>query len=402
MTYFPPDTQNGTIDPFPPTIISLNGVDYEYARRYGTLEDPPDLTSIVAERLSLVGFVTSATYIGLDINPTLQQDNTEYYGVYSRPLIDDADLSIQTHFYATGVPITAQLDEYYGFRNEVGTSLGITTHHWGVYINSNISNYFRDVVLVGDEKILSGSCGLGTYTPIVQIFNNEEYDPYNPRRGLYVEGPATIGGGGPANCSNSLHVNGDAKITGSLDVDGSASMSDAYVSNNAYITGSATANLFIGDVDGVASGNKVLPFDIPHVKQKGKRIRHIIAEGPEAGIYIRGKLKDYNVVELPEYWDGLVDPETITVTLTQIGYSQDLIVDRIEWGKKIIIRSGVGANINCYYEVWAARWLNPMDHEEKLHVVYDGETPDDYPGGNANFLIGGWDYDRRNPQWEVK
>jgi hypothetical protein len=179
-------------------------------------------------------------------------------------------------------------------------------------------------------------------------------------------------------------------------------MSDAYVSNNAYITGSATANLFIGDVDGVASGNKVLPFDIPHVKQKGKRIRHIIAEGPEAGIYIRGKLKDYNVVELPEYWDGLVDPETITVTLTQIGYSQDLIVDRIEWGKKIIIRSGVGANINCYYEVWAARWLNPMDHEEKLHVVYDGETPDDYPGGNANFLIGGWDYDRRNPQWEVK
>jgi hypothetical protein len=41
-----------------------------------------------------------------------------------------------------------------------------------------------------------------------------------------------------------------------------------------------------------------------------------------------------------------------------------------------------------------------MDHEEKLHVVYDGETPDDYPGGNKSFLIGGWDYDRRNPQWE--
>jgi hypothetical protein len=170
--------------------------------------------------------------------------------------------------------------------------------------------------------------------------------------------------------------------------------------DNLQINVQATAPVFNGNLNGVASGNKVLPFDIPHVTQKGKRIRHIIAEGPEAGIYVRGKIKDVSVIELPDYWDGLVDPETITVTLTQIGYSQDLIVDRIEWGKNIIIRSGVGANIHCYYEVWAARWINPMNHDEKLIVVYDGETPDDYPGDNKQFLIGGWDYDRRNPQWE--
>jgi len=165
--------------------------------------------------------------------------------------------------------------------------------------------------------------------------------------------------------------------------------------------GAVTASSFTGPLTGVASGNKLLAsFDIPHATQKGKRIRHIIAEGPEAGIYVRGKIKDTNVIELPEYWDGLIDPETITVTLTQIGYSQDLIVDKIEWGKNIIIRSGVGANVHCYYEVWAARWLNPMNHDEKLIVVYEGETPDDYPGDNKQFLIGGWDYDRRNPQWE--
>jgi hypothetical protein len=170
------------------------------------------------------------------------------------------------------------------------------------------------------------------------------------------------------------------------------------------ITGSGQCQFptFIGNLTGVASGNKTLAsFDIPHVKDKGKRIRHIVAEGPEPGIYIRGKLKDTNVIELPEYWDGLIDPESITVTLTQIGYSQDLIVDKIEWGKKVIVKSGNGANIHCYYEVWAARWLNPMNHDEKLQVVYEGETPDDYPGGNENFLIGGWDYDRRNPQWSV-
>ena len=43
------------------------------------------------------------------------------------------------------------------------------------------------------------------------------------------------------------------------------------------------------------------------------------------------------------------------------------------------------------------RWLNPMNHDEKLTVVYEGDTPDDYPGGNENFLVGGWDYDRREP-----
>ena len=167
-------------------------------------------------------------------------------------------------------------------------------------------------------------------------------------------------------------------------------------------SGTVTAPTFVGNLTGVASGNKVLAaFDIPHVKDKDKRIRHIVAEGPEPGIYIRGKLKDANVIELPEYWDGLIDPETITVTLTQIGYSQDLIVDDIELGKKITIRCGVGANIHCFYEVWAARWVNPMNHDEKLHVVYEGKTPDDYPGSNQDFLIGGWDYDRRNPQWET-
>ena len=141
---------------------------------------------------------------------------------------------------------------------------------------------------------------------------------------------------------------------------------------------------FVGSLTGVASGNKV-SFDITHPRKPGKRIRHIVAEGPEPGIYVRGKLKDSNEIKLPEYWEGLIDPDSITVTLTQIGYSQDLIIDSIDWGKVIKVRSGVGANINCFYEVWAARWLDRDDHDEKLQVVYDGESYDDYPGNNDIF-----------------
>ena len=163
------------------------------------------------------------------------------------------------------------------------------------------------------------------------------------------------------------------------------------------ISGNITAPVF----NGSATSAKTIggAFDIPHVKDEKKRIRHVIAEGPEAGIYVRGTLKDSNKIELPEYWDGLIDPETITVTLTQIGYSQDLIVDSIEWGKVVNIKSGVGTTINCYYEIWAARYINPLDHDEKLHVVYEGDSPEDYPGNNEYYLIGGWDYDRRETKW---
>ena len=135
-------------------------------------------------------------------------------------------------------------------------------------------------------------------------------------------------------------------------------------------------------------------FDIPHVKDSNKRIRHICVEGPESGIYVRGRLTDSNIINLPEYWYGLIDPATITVTLTQIASSQDLIVDSIPWGKSVVIKSGNGTSIDCFYEVWAARWLDRKDHSKKLHVVYEGTSSSDYPGLNDDFV--GVHYDNQN------
>jgi len=159
---------------------------------------------------------------------------------------------------------------------------------------------------------------------------------------------------------------------------------------------------FIGPLQGVASGNKVLPFDIPHWTQKGKRIRHVCAEGPEAGIYIRGRLKDSNVIQLPEYWDGLVDYDSITVQLQPIGERHyHLNVMEID-KEKIVVKDSDDKPIDCFYHVWVARWIDPTNHDEKLHVVYDGESPADYPGKKENYLVGGWDYDRRETQWRKK
>lgn len=174
---------------------------------------------------------------------------------------------------------------------------------------------------------------------------------------------------------------------------------DLEVEGNTECAGTTTCPTFIGNLNGNATSAKSIggAFDIPNLKKPGWRVRHVIPEGPEAGIYVRGKLKDSNKIILPEYWDGFVDPESITVTLTQIGYSQDLIVEGVEWGKVIKVKSGNGANINCYYEIWAARHLDPLNPDEKLHVEYEGTSPNDYPGDKTRFLVGGWDYDRRDP-----
>jgi hypothetical protein len=130
-------------------------------------------------------------------------------------------------------------------------------------------------------------------------------------------------------------------------------------------------------------------FDIPHPNKKDHRLRHICLEGPEGGVYFRGKLVNENVINFPDYWTNLIDPETVTISLTQIGYSQDLIVDKIEWGKRALIRSGNGANINCYYVVHAAR----IDGEP-LIVEYEGKSPSDYPGDPSQYSISGHDYGR--------
>ena len=87
--------------------------------------------------------------------------------------------------------------------------------------------------------------------------------------------------------------------------------------------------------------------------------------------------------------------ESITVQLTPIGTFQELFVQKMEWGKNIIVRNNAGGPVHCSYHISAARHINPADHAEKLHVVYDGESPKDYPGDNDQYSIAGYHYDKK-------
>ena len=101
-------------------------------------------------------------------------------------------------------------------------------------------------------------------------------------------------------------------------------------------------------------------FDIPHPNNEknaqGMRLKHGNLEGPEHGVYIRGRQLNDKEIELPEYWLDLVDPDTITVQLTSIGSHQNLYVKKIENNVVHIGNGNLFSNkIDCYYFIQAER-----------------------------------------------
>ena len=59
-------------------------------------------------------------------------------------------------------------------------------------------------------------------------------------------------------------------------------------------------------------------FVIDHPTKENHTLRHGCLEGPEHAVYVRGKTSG-SVINLPDYWVGLVHEDSITVNLTPIG-----------------------------------------------------------------------------------
>lgn len=182
---------------------------------------------------------------------------------------------------------------------------------------------------------------------------------------------------------NQTFFNGDVTLNGSVFAQGSITCGGPIFCNS---------SVSVAGIGPLASAFNVLrarisskkSFDIPHPTKKDHRLRYICLEGPEAEVYYRGKLKDSNIIEMPDYWKDLVDVETIGVSLTPIGCYQELFVDRIEWGSRIIIKNNASGPINCSYVVYGER----KDVSKNISE-YKGLTPDDYPGDNNEYSING-------------
>ena len=178
------------------------------------------------------------------------------------------------------------------------------------------------------------------------------------------------GGGGP----DVLFVTGDATFTGAVDCGNKGKLAERF---------------------GVAD-SKPKPFDLEHpTKGKGHRLRYACIEGPEVGVYYRGRLKESNVIELPYYWKDLVHADSITVQLQPIGTNQNLVIQ--EFNNEFIVIAEDSTNtdlitdlstIDCFYHVYGERKdINP------LIVEYEGNSWKDYP--DPNFHPNKVDMDKR-------
>jgi hypothetical protein len=94
-------------------------------------------------------------------------------------------------------------------------------------------------------------------------------------------------------------------------------------------------------------------FLIDHPTKPNMSLQYGSLEGPENGVYVRGRLSNVDVIDLPDYWTGLVDENTITATLTPVGQYQELWVQRITNNQVIVGHTGNG--VDCYYTVYGER-----------------------------------------------
>ena len=192
---------------------------------------------------------------------------------------------------------------------------------------------------------------------------------YSGVEATLMVGPDTEGGS-----SKSLRVNGDVDIKGDTDQTGDITQEGNYTQKGS----------FTSDTEVTASGITLTsrkPFDIPHPTKEGWRLRHVCLEGNESGVYVRGRVRNKNVIYLPEYWEKLVDRSSITVSLTPIGAHQNVIVKRVE-PTQIHLQAQGGMPINCFYHV-----LGERIDGERLIAEYEGTSIDDYPGDNSIYSI---------------
>lgn len=134
-----------------------------------------------------------------------------------------------------------------------------------------------------------------------------------------------------------------------------------------FIGGVRIKGLMLADV---VAATKAKPFVIDHPTKPDKKLVHVALEGPENGVYVRGKLEGEYTINLPEYWTKFVDEDSITVNITPYKYpNQDIYIRKID-KNKIYLGSNQNFSIHCYYHVYGER-----KDIEKLKVEAD---PKDY------------------------
>jgi len=174
---------------------------------------------------------------------------------------------------------------------------------------------------------------------------------------------------------------GDKYFNGFVGVSGLFRLGNYSSSPSVGITGSLYYNTTIAGASGlqVSSGStwsSVKSFVIDHPKDQDKLLVHGCLEGPEAGVYYRGKGVITNnesvVIELPDYVDKLATNLTVQLTPIYDGdiYKPQYFATEVSANKFLVH----GVNGAFYWNVYGQR-LSFMVEPNKNEVEIKGDGP---------------------------
>jgi len=92
-------------------------------------------------------------------------------------------------------------------------------------------------------------------------------------------------------------------------------------------------------------------FLIDHPLDNNKKLQYASLEGPEHGVFLRGKTNE-NIINLPNYWSALVDENTISVNLTPINVYSNIYV--VDYNNTRVITNGNNGNY-YFYTIYGER-----------------------------------------------
>lgn len=264
------------------------------------------------------------------------------YGEFAKVLIGDVDTSVAT----------------------VGSAFGLVS---GTLVNSGVSFFggtpqggvARAAVMIGPPVAVPGLGALPASLEVTAMSNflgNSNIFGVATNNGLSVNNGASFNNGFVQ--SLGVDIDQGVKIQNALN----------FSTDVGFNIGAFTGGTIISAPVGTFG---VKPFDIQHPTKEGQRLRYVSLEGPECGVYVRGKQKE-KIILLPDYWTGLVHEETITVHLTPYGKTKCLYVVEIK-DNQIYVEYEEDELEFSYYITAERKDVN------RLVVEYEGLSLHDYP-----------------------
>lgn len=215
--------------------------------------------------------------------------------------------------------------------------------------NINISGFNNDAGFItssGNTNIYGSNGTLSSSRTVNQSGNNLLFGATDTESTKIYKSTSTVAIG----TRPRLFIEADSSYTTGLQIRSSSGTTN-------LIEGYGESGLRNFKVDGEGNLRATSKsFLIPHPTKDGFNLIHGSLEGPEHGVYVRGKLEGSKVIELPDYWLELVDESTITVQLTPIGSHQNLFVKDIIDNTVIVGNSNIlSSKVKCFYLVQAER-----------------------------------------------